>query len=245
VRVYELLEEGGLAPGTATLEIGPGPGSATRHLLERGASPLVAVEPDERLARHLESWLRESGANATVHGCAFEDAALEPASFDLVVSATAFHWVEQRTALEKVASLLRPRGLFSAWWMIFGDPERRDPFHEATSGLLQRETGDCAARQLPFALQTGERCADLAAAGLREIDFHAIRETRAFTSEEIRGLYATFSSVARLSEAPRERLLDELVRVAEQEFGGRVERPLVTAFYSARRPGSRVRAEEE
>jgi hypothetical protein len=52
--VFEVLyEQCGLAGGTATFEIGAGTGTATRRLLDRGASPLVAVEPDPRMAIYL------------------------------------------------------------------------------------------------------------------------------------------------------------------------------------------------
>lgn len=52
-RVYEVLTECcGLGPGVRVLEIGPGPGTATRHLLAAEAE-VVAVEPDPALARYL------------------------------------------------------------------------------------------------------------------------------------------------------------------------------------------------
>lgn len=235
--IYDLLQERcGLADGAATLEIGPGPGNATRHLIARGANPFVGVEPDARLARHLGAWLQKAGTNATVHACSFEDADLELGSFDLGVSATAFHWVEQRAGLEKVVSVLRPGGWWAMWWMIFGDPERPDPFHDATMRLLTLGTGDERPRPDPFSLQVEERVADLDAAGFRDIDFVPVRFSHSFTSQEIRDLYASFSPISRIPDEPRERLLDDLARVADDEFGGRVERPLVTACYSAQRP---------
>jgi hypothetical protein len=45
----------GLAAGPSTLEIGAGAGQATAELLARGASPLVAVEPDAALAALLRA----------------------------------------------------------------------------------------------------------------------------------------------------------------------------------------------
>src|SRR5215208_4481156 len=58
-RVYDLLTTRcGLGPGTATLEIGPGTGLATHRLLALGADPLVAVEPDARLAQFLTDRLQ-------------------------------------------------------------------------------------------------------------------------------------------------------------------------------------------
>ena len=43
------------APGVRLFEIGPGTGTATRRLLALGANPLVAIEPDARLADFLEA----------------------------------------------------------------------------------------------------------------------------------------------------------------------------------------------
>ena len=237
-RVYELLvERCGLVPGTATLEIGPGPGTASMSLIARGARPYVAVEPDPRLAEHLESRLRAVPAEATVHVQPFEDAPLGPQSFDLVAAATSFHWIEPKPGLKRVFTLLRPGGWWAMWWTIFNDPEREDPFHEVTHPLLQRATGEEGPSDEPFVyLQNEERIAELVGAGFRAPHFEAIRFTRSFTPGEIRDLYATFSPVSRLAAAPRAKLLDDLERVAADTFGGRVERPFVTACYVARRP---------
>jgi len=232
-RVYEVLvERCGLSSGTACFEIGPGPGTATRRLLALGAAPLVAIEPDQRLADYLASWAREASAQVHVHATTFEAVDLEPASFDLGVCATAFHWVEQDRGLAKVAKLLRPGGWWAVWWTIFGDPERHDAFHEATQRVL---SGNSPVPP-PFALEVGDRVRDIEAVGaFGPVAFERVRWSRTFSSQEIRSLYGSFSSLAKLPEEPRERLLDELVRVAEDEFGGRVERPLVSAVYSAQR----------
>src|ERR1700761_1436733 len=49
--VFEVLRERcHLTPGTSTFEIGAGTGLATRPLLDLGANPLLAIEPDPRLA---------------------------------------------------------------------------------------------------------------------------------------------------------------------------------------------------
>jgi ubiquinone/menaquinone biosynthesis C-methylase UbiE len=53
-----------------------------------------------------------------------------------------------------------------------------------------------------------------------------------------RALYATFSPIARLGDSERESLLDATSEVSEREFGGVVERPMLTPLYMARRPES-------
>jgi hypothetical protein len=59
--IYQLLEgRCGLRLGARVFEIGPGTGLATKRLLlDRGADPLLVVEPDERLANYLKVALGE------------------------------------------------------------------------------------------------------------------------------------------------------------------------------------------
>jgi hypothetical protein len=52
----------------------------------------------------------------------------------------------------------------------------------------------------------------------------------------IRALYASFSPILRLDDTRRTQILDEIARIAEQDFGGRVSRRLTTSLYTARRP---------
>jgi len=68
----------------------------------------------------------------------FEDAPLGDESFDLVVAATSFHWVDPSLGLPKVVRVgrvVRSEGWVALWWTSFGDPDRADPFHEATKAL--------------------------------------------------------------------------------------------------------------
>jgi SAM-dependent methyltransferase len=238
--VYRLLRERcGLRPGTRTFEVGPGTGQATRELLRLGAHPLVAVEPDERLAGYLAAALGTAAGGLDVKVTAFEDAGLPEGWFDLGVAATVFHWLDQGPMLRKAARLLRPGGWWAMWWNLFGDPSRRDQFHEATQDLLANlDWGPSAGPRgrPPFALDVEERLADLAATGeFDDVAGEVIRWSATFDTEQVRGLYATFSPISRLGPAERQRLLEDLGRIAEDQFGGRVERPMATPVYTARR----------
>src|SRR5262249_5070395 len=108
----------GLGHGTVTFEIGAGTGAATRRLLDLGADPVIAVEPDTRLA----DFTRRNNPDRalTILVSAFEDAKLDEAAFDLGVSATAFHWLDEDAALARIARLLRPGGWWAAFWNVFG-----------------------------------------------------------------------------------------------------------------------------
>ena len=98
-RVYELLvERCGLALGTSVLEVGPGTGQATRRLLDLGADPLVAIEPNDDLARSLA---RSLGDRVDLRVTTLEDAELRESSFDLAAAASSFHWIDEPVGSER------------------------------------------------------------------------------------------------------------------------------------------------
>jgi SAM-dependent methyltransferase len=237
-RVFALLRQRcGLRAGTRTFEVGPGTGLATRPLLAAGASPLVAVEPDERLA----AVLRDRTPDERLHivNATFEDAELSGDAFDLGTSATAFHWLDQRTALAKVADLLKPGGWWAMWWNVFGDPERDDAFHEATRSLLSTlpaTPSDSPNWAHPFALDKDSRFADLESVGeFLDVEFENLKWTLVLNPDQVRALYATYSQFSVLNEAERNRVLDALSEIAAREFDGRVERNMCTAIYTCQR----------
>ncbi len=232
--VFETLcERCGLAYGTALFEIGAGTGKATRRLLDLGANPLVAIEPDSRLAAFLRKTNGDGALRVIVSS--FEDAVLEKTSFDLGVSATAFHWLDEDMALAKVAGLLRPGGWWAAVWNVFGDDSRPDPFHQATQLLLKGPASPSAGTcDVPFALDAEARIEALQRTGA----FDRIeRQTSAWSleldPEQTVALYATYSNINIRSD--REAVLTELGRVAREKFHGRVIRNMITSLYIARR----------
>jgi SAM-dependent methyltransferase len=235
--VYTLLRARcGLQAGTHTFEIGPGTGLATRRLLQSGASPFVAIEPDARLAQYLRQQLPDPALH--VIPATFEAANLPEAAFDLGVSATAFHWMDQRAALTKVATLLKPGGWWAAWWNVFGDPEQEDAFHDATRHLLEGGTTPSysPAFKHPFALDRAARIADIESTkAFEDIDTETERWTLTLDPKETRALYASFSTFAVLDEAERNRVLDAIEHIAATDFSGRVTRNICTPIYIARR----------
>ena len=80
------------------------------------------------------------------------------------------------------------------------------------------------------------RFAALGAAGFVGVEHELVAWDAAWDSTGIRALYGTFSPIARLGDEDRTRILDAIAEIAERDFGGRVERRLLTAIYTARRP---------
>ena len=228
-RVFDVLRERcGLRQGAAVLELGPGPGTATRRMLELGADPLVAAEPNEAAAEYL---VEAMGGAVDVLVAPFEEVRLSR-SFDLVVAATAFHWIDPERGLPKLIAALRDGGWFAMWSNIHGDLAGDDAFHLATAELLgptpeapwPRFTDEQANREM------------LASVGFVDVEYELVRSSTRFDPEGIRALYATFSNIERRPSEEREAVLDGLARIAAAEFGGVVERAILTTLYTARKP---------
>ncbi|HEY6900182.1 MAG TPA: class I SAM-dependent methyltransferase [Puia sp.] len=235
-----------------TFEIGAGTGLATRPLLDLGASPLVAIEPDPRLAAFLKEHNPDPALKILT--TPFETANLEENSFDLGICATAFHWLDETQALTKVARLLRPGGWWAMFWNDFGDPNRADPFHEATKALLNyspsgpgnpsspsgpgnpsspaspsRGTGN-----LPFSLDTTARVQSLQATNAFDtIEHHSAPWTLTLNPSQVVNLYSTYSNIN--IRPDKSTILTQLEHIARTGFNGLVTRNMVTSLYIARR----------
>jgi SAM-dependent methyltransferase len=225
----------GLRRNAAVFEIGAGTGIATKRLLELGAHPLTAIEPDQRLA----DFLRANNPNKAlkVVVAPFEEAALEEETFDLGVSATSFHWLDEDSALSKIASLLRPGGWWAAIWNVFGDDSRPDPFHEATKKLLEAPASPSAGqRGIPFGLDAVARLSALKCAGAFDVvENRTSQWSMLLDADQTVALYGTYSNVNARSD--REAVLSEIRRIARDNFSNRVVRNMTTSLYIARRSG--------
>lgn len=98
----------GLAAGSRVLEIGAGTGIATRPLLERGFD-VTAIEPGAALADVARTELA-GYPHVRVIETRFEDWPLPTDSFEVAFSATAFHWIDRRTRVDKAAAALKTGG---------------------------------------------------------------------------------------------------------------------------------------
>ena len=233
-RVFDILvSRCGLGAGARVLEVGAGSGQATRRLLAAGAA-VVAVEPSSALAAEMTRTM--AAAHLEVLVSPFEEVNLPESSFDLAVSATAFHWLDVDRGLDIVRAALRPGAWIGLWWNVFGDPSRADPFHDATQPLLSELAPSPAGGTAPFALDVSARERELERHAFVDVAAEVIAWDLILTAEQTRRLYATYSNLLRLPEGERGTILDGLERIARNDFGDRVVRRMLTPIYTARRP---------
>jgi SAM-dependent methyltransferase len=97
-----------LRPNARLLEIGCGPGQATVAFAARGYA-MLCLDPGPRLIELARARVRDY-PKVEFRVTTFEDWPLEPAAFDLVLAASAFHWVAPGVGFTKVAAALKGTG---------------------------------------------------------------------------------------------------------------------------------------
>jgi ubiquinone/menaquinone biosynthesis C-methylase UbiE len=111
-----VITNAAIVAGASVLEIGCGTGQLTRQLAGR-AFNLTAID----IGAAMVQAARRNVADASIRfqACSFEDFA-GSGPFDLIASATAFHWIDPSVGLAKAARLLRPGG----WLALLTTGER-------------------------------------------------------------------------------------------------------------------------
>ncbi len=99
------------------LEIGCGPGTATVEFAKLGFK-ITALEPNIA-AFELAKQNCANHPNIIFQNTTFEEFALDPNSFDAIIAATSFHWVNPATAYIKTFEALKDQGsLILLWNMV-------------------------------------------------------------------------------------------------------------------------------
>ncbi len=113
------------SPGRDVLDVGCGTGIAARQFQAAGCT-VLGVEPDARMAE----FTRARGLQVEV--ATFE--AWEPAgrTYDALIAAQSWHWVDPLDGAEKAARVLRPYGRLAIFGHVFEPPmEVAGPFAAA------------------------------------------------------------------------------------------------------------------
>jgi SAM-dependent methyltransferase len=184
--------------GVCALDVGAGTGIATAQLEQAGAE-VLAVEPDPRMAQVA------TAKGLRVEQVTFEDFQPAGRSFDLVVFAQSFHWVDPVPALEKVATILRPGGRLAllANRIIPTSPTQQE-LDQINADYL-----DVTARSIVNAEE--EVAAMVKRCGFA-VELRRFVEQLHYTTEDYLNLVSTYSNRLLLDPAAQDELRSRLAR---------------------------------
>ena len=217
------------------LEIGCGAGQATLPLAQRGYA-LDCIELGEQLAKVARDKL-STFPKVRVIQADFDTVNLDPARYDLVLSATAFHWLYPATRFSKTHRLLKARGTLALFWHRPVVTDISSDFVDAVQTVYQDLAPELTRRYRPPPHPddvTTEYAELIPASGL----FDELSIRKHYTATPYRAsayidLLGTFSDHRALEPDKRRRLFRAIDNLIQSEFAGEIMRETVALLYLA------------
>ncbi len=223
----DLAKRGCIAPGCRVLEIGPGTGQATVPLAQRGCR-LVAIELSPSLA---EVARRRTArfANVEIVVAAFEDWPLPAEPFDVVVSATAFHWIDPAVRVIKAADALRLGGVLATIATHHVAGGTADFFVDVQRCYEQWDPETTTAQRLPSASEITEDSEELDRTGRFDpATFLRYEWGATYSTDDYRRLLLTYSGHIAMDPTDQSGLLDCITTLMNDHYGGRITKRYLT-----------------
>jgi SAM-dependent methyltransferase len=225
-----------ITPQSQLLEIGCGTGHATLPLAARGLR-IDCVELGEQMAAvALEKLAPFPRVRVTV---ADFDTWETDARYHLIYSASAYHWLNPETRVDRIARLLQPGGWLAVWRShhVRGSGASAEFFFAAQS-VYAREAPTLAAKFTGLdeaAAIRPEEVEEWRASGrFEDVQTHAYAWTMNYTAEAYVDMLDTHSDHRTLPAGHRARLFAGIMALVD-EFGGTVTREQATILCLARK----------
>jgi SAM-dependent methyltransferase len=236
----DLVRLSGIPEGGRILEIGPGTGQATLPLARRGFS-ITGVELGTSMARLCRKNLRDL-PNVEVLNAAFEDWSAAPGpqslvpNFDLVLSATAFHWIRARLAFTRCAKVLNPFGSLALVWNFLDTPD--NAFYSDLRSLYRRVAPQVQISNPPEERIERQRKKIVSSGHFGPVTILRYPWQKEYTADSYIGLLKTMSDHAILAPQVR-RDIFRAIRKLIRDNGGSFIRPVVAVLFLApKRPST-------
>jgi SAM-dependent methyltransferase len=229
--VESVIALSGLPGGGRILEVGSGTGKATRLFARRGYV-IHCIEPGRNLAAVAARNLQAYPA-VTFENTRFEDRQGQPAGYDLVMSAQAFHWVPREIGYRKASEALKPGGALALFWnMSTGfkgkiEADLDNIYHEIVPELGSQQSA-CEATIQERLDQINE------SACFGPVTIRRFPWSQSYRTGEYLGLINTYSDHLRLPERTRQCLFEGIAAAIDAQ-GGSVEREYIVVLYVAKK----------
>lgn len=201
------------------VEIGIGGGQATLPILKTGCK-LTAVEYGDNLAELCRQKFKKF-PNFSAITAKFEDFKYDNDTYDLIYSASAFHWIPEETGYTRVFKMLKSGGVFARFANHPYKDKRREEIHEAIQKIY--------AVYMPNSLEPKEYSEDNAKKraeiaykyGFIDISYKLYHRTRTYTAKEYISLLGTYSDHIAIEKNTREKFFSEIEKVIDN-LGGQI-----------------------
>ncbi len=215
-----------------SVEVGIGGGQATTPFLEKGVK-VQAIEYGENLAKVCQERFSKY-PNFSIVNSKFEDFKTKTDFYDLVYSASAFHWIPEEIGYSKVFSMLKESGTFARF--------AHHPYKDVANPDLWDAIQSLYSIYFPSTKAPGKYSEEQAKSraeialkyGFSEIEYHLYETTKTYTAKEYVKLLSTYSDHIALEEKVRTEFFTKIEQ-AINSFGGDLKMLTVTDLQLAKK----------
>ena len=218
-----------LEPHSKILEVGCGPGTATTAFAEFGCS-IVCVELNAGFCELARRNCKQF-QNVVIKQSSFEEWPIEASAFDIVVSASAFHWIQPQVGYPKVAETLRDDGYFVLLWNKEPQPTSdvcqlfEEIYSQHDLPSLGRFETEAAREQMLKALAQPA----IDSGVFKEVSSKQVKMEVKYTAEDYLLLLSSFSPYLNLEESRRNSLFAKLRRKINDDLMGIIDLSYISA----------------
>lgn len=204
------------------VEVGSGGGQATAPMLKTGCR-LTAVEYGEHFSELLKDKFKVYPKFSVVTG-KFEDTPFEENAFDLIYSASAFHWVPEKTGYEKVFAMLKKGGAFARFanhpYRAKDNPELSHEIDDIYDKYYNKYYNKKREVLTEYSeKQAKERAMIASKYGFTDIKYALFYRERVFSAREYIELLGTYSDHVAIEETIRTKFLREIEEAINNHGG--------------------------
>ena len=198
--------------GTKALEIGSGSGQATEWFLSHGYEVTCCEISEEFCAFLAEKY---KNMPIEVHNKPFEDFEGENESFDLIFSATAFHWVDRDIGFSKLHSLLKKGGTAALFWNVpYGAYDNESLFNDIQKAYgSDRKWEGTPREKYGFCKEYLEKY------NFSDMEKHIFRGVRKLDAQQYLSLLETYSDHKAMEKEKKEKLYKNIASAIEKHGG--------------------------
>lgn len=217
-----IFDEIAIDSASRVVEVGIGAGQATLPILQTGCT-LTAVEYGENFSKLCQEKFREYQKFSVITE-KFEQVSFPDDGYDLVYSASAFHWVPEETGYRKVYEMLKSGGVFARF--------ANHPYRDKGNPALSEEIDNIYARYYyPYygkdiksvteysEEQAKERAKIAEKYGFVDLKYAMFYRTRTFSASEYIELLGTYSDHIAIEEGIRTEFFAK-IKEAINHYGG-------------------------
>lgn len=170
-------------------------------ILEKGCF-LTAIELGDNLAEYSKKKFSKY-KNFDIKNMTFQDYECQDDSFDMIYSASAFHWIPEKICYLKVFNMLKSVGIFAR----FANNPYRDKENDELHIAMQEVYSKYMPSSPPEPEYSEEQCkkrADISKKyGFVDVNYRLYHRTRIFKAQEYISLIGTYSDHRALEENKR------------------------------------------